>query len=672
MEDKFLYGAAYYSEYMPYDRIEKDFQMMKAAGMNVIRIAESTWSTLEPHDGIFDFSHVDRMLEEAKKADLMVIIGTPTYAVPSWLVKKDPDVMVTMKFGQPSYGPRQLMNLWNPTFRFHADRVIRELISHTANHPQVIGFQIDNETKHYGNYGAQCHELFKEYLKETYKTTDNLNRTFNLHYWSNAIHDWDDLPDLKLTINHSLRSAYEKFIRTLAADYLKWQSDIVKEYRKEGQFITQNFDFDWAKALDDPKMEAYSYGVQGDICHQEACDKALDLASCDIYHPAQDDETGREIAFGGDEIRSLRHEPYLVMESQAQGFKGWTPYPGQLRLDTYAHLASGAMGQMYWNWMSIHNAAETYWKGVLNHDLLESPIYEEISEIGNEIKRVGADNLCITKKNRIVLVEDPISKEALNNLPIDAGIRYNDVVRWMYDTLYEMNLECDVVDVSVIEPSDYDVVIVPALYCAAESFIGKLEKFVKEGGVLISSFKSFFCNEIATVYQDLQPHGLTEVFGANYQQFSAPGRTTVAGGKSVKGFMELVNTTTAKAIYSYEHKYWGRYAAATENGYGNGKAFYIGCFMDGDLLKDIYRKAFEAAGITLPEQENGICYPLVLRSGINKKGALVHYLMNFSEEVQNTVCPYDHAVELLTGKTLQKGDVISLDDWGVCVLAENV
>ena len=89
----FLFGAAYYEEYMPYERTETDFKLMKEAGMNVIRIAESTWSTWEPSDGVFDFSHLIHMLECAEKYDLKVIIGTPTYAIPSWLAKKYPDIM---------------------------------------------------------------------------------------------------------------------------------------------------------------------------------------------------------------------------------------------------------------------------------------------------------------------------------------------------------------------------------------------------------------------------------------------------------------------------------------------------------------------------------------------------------------------------------------------------
>ena len=92
MNQELLFGAAYYPEYMPYDRIETDIEMMKKAGMNVLRIAESTWSTLEPEEGKYNFSYIDKVLEISRRYDMKVIIGTPTYAIPSWLQKMDKDM----------------------------------------------------------------------------------------------------------------------------------------------------------------------------------------------------------------------------------------------------------------------------------------------------------------------------------------------------------------------------------------------------------------------------------------------------------------------------------------------------------------------------------------------------------------------------------------------------
>lgn len=55
MDKTLLFGAAYYPEYLPGERMDEDIDMMMSAGMNVVRIAESTWSTLEPEEGILKF-----------------------------------------------------------------------------------------------------------------------------------------------------------------------------------------------------------------------------------------------------------------------------------------------------------------------------------------------------------------------------------------------------------------------------------------------------------------------------------------------------------------------------------------------------------------------------------------------------------------------------------------
>lgn len=116
---------------------------MREAGMNTIRIAESTWSVEEPRCGVFDFSHVMRVIEAAAKHDIEVIVGTPTYAIPAWLARKAPEMLIDGKFG-----PRQNMDITHPIYRDHAEQIIRELVSLTAHFPNVVGYQIDNETKH--------------------------------------------------------------------------------------------------------------------------------------------------------------------------------------------------------------------------------------------------------------------------------------------------------------------------------------------------------------------------------------------------------------------------------------------------------------------------------------------------------------------------------------------
>ena len=99
-----LYGVAYYPEYMPYDRLDKDVELMQKAGITVVRVGESTWSTWEPHDGDFQFAWMQRVLDRLHQAGIKAILGTPTYSIPTWLYKEHPEIVVTHNGTAPPLG----------------------------------------------------------------------------------------------------------------------------------------------------------------------------------------------------------------------------------------------------------------------------------------------------------------------------------------------------------------------------------------------------------------------------------------------------------------------------------------------------------------------------------------------------------------------------------------
>src|SRR5499427_3192099 len=115
-----LYGAAYYNEYMPGDqaaRLEKDIELMKAAGLNVVRMGESTWSLWEPEDGRFEYAWMDHIVDAMGKAGIKVIMGTPTYSIPAWMYKKHPEIVMTRLDGKTiTFGMRQNADLLNPIY----------------------------------------------------------------------------------------------------------------------------------------------------------------------------------------------------------------------------------------------------------------------------------------------------------------------------------------------------------------------------------------------------------------------------------------------------------------------------------------------------------------------------------------------------------------------------
>lgn len=662
---KLYYGAAYYDEYLPYDRLTTDMELMKKAGISLIRIAESTWSTWEPKDGVFDFTHLHRVLRASKDAGIDVIVGTPTYAVPPWLARKYPDLLAVTHDGPQLYGHRQNMDLTHPGYLLHAQRIIRRLMEEVQPYPHIIGFQIDNETKPYDTCGPRVQQMFTEYLKKQYPDIDAFNQQYGLNYWSNRVQDWADMPDIRGTINGSLAAEFEQFQRNLVTKFFRWQAEIIREYLRPSQFITHNFDFSW---------RGYSYGYQPDVNQYDAA-QYLDIAGSDIYHPGEDHLTGAEIAFGGDLTRSLKRDNYLILETQAQGNHGWLAYPGQLRLQAFSHLASGADCVEYWHWHSIHNAIESYWKGILSHNLKENATYRECMTIGADFKRLSDDLIHLTKRNRIAMIMSNRSNTAFRYFPAGTIDDQNTIVRWLYDAFYRMNLEMDLISDTQTDQTvlaDYDLILLPSVYSMTKSLTVQLDQYVKNGGHLLAAMRSAFADEHLKIYADDQPYGLTGCFGMTYDQFTLPGGTSLqsdavpfAKKPVLSDWMELLipadeNTET---LVRYDHPYWKEYAAVTHHAYGNGSAAYLGCFFDADSLEAVLRTLMERFGIAVPKEH----FPLIRKEGVNQSGAAVTYFFNYSGAPVNYTVPYD-GTELTKHVTFHAQDTVRLEAWDVHIL----
>ena len=683
--EKLYFGAAYYSEYLPYDRVEKDMEMMEKAGMNVIRIAESTWSTLEPQEGVYDFTHIDRMLNAAACHHISVIVGTPTYAVPTWLVKKYPDILAITQNGRERYGHRQNMDITNPDYLSHAERVIRVLMEHVKDVPHVIGYQLDNETKSYGTAGPRVQAMFVDYLKENFPDINDFNHEFGLDYWSNRVNDWDDFPDVRGTINQSLAAEFCKFQRSLVTKFLSWQADIVREYKRDDQFITQNFDFDWT---------THSIGYQSQVDQYDAS-RCMTVAGADIYHPSNEELTGAEITVCGNISRSLKKDNYLILETEAQGLTPWLPYPGQLRLQAYSHIANGSNSVMYWHWHSIHNAIESYWKGVLSHDFSENETYREAVVIGNEWNKIGFHLKNLKKENKISIMLDNASLTGFTQFPLEkAGANgYNTVMRWFSDALYRLNIEYDMISSREQDFSGYECLIVPALYSAPESLLLALDSYVRNGGHLITTFRSGFSDEYLKIYPDMQPHILHECLGLHYDQFTHPHHVDIVPVQSdvmaaaqehfshpddsafsltssACEWMELITCDTAVPVLKYSHPAYERYAAAAKNQYGNGSTLYFGTMFENDeLLESVLLSFLHETGFSGGDlSSDAPHYPLIIKRGINDSGKELCYYLNYSKDPVSVTHHGKNGVELISEAAIVCGDKIDLGGWGVAVV----
>jgi beta-galactosidase len=670
-----LYGAAYYHEYEPYERLDQDVKLMKSAGLNVVRMGESTWSLWEPEDGHFQYEWMDRVVDAMGKAGIKVILGTPTYSIPTWLYEEHPEILARPLGGaKVFYGMRQNMDISNPTFRFYAQRLITNLVNHYRNNPYVIGWQIDNETS---AYGASNHDVFVgflNHLKQKFGTPENLNKAWFLNYWGQDVNSWEDLPSRDDAQSTSYKLEWTRWQQMRVTDYLSWQAALVRRYRRPDQFVTTDF----------------AGGMKADV-NEEKVASFLDIAAINNYHGEQDYFDGSSQSLAEDYTRSLKHSNFLVTETNAQT-TDWTsafqypPYDGQLREDVYTHIANGADMVEYWHWASIPAGQETYWKGVLSHDFEPNRAYAEVSRTAHELQRVGPQLVGMQLKNQVAILWSRDSMNAISFMPFTSSgpqwsfappvADYASLVRQMHHALYSLNIGTDFVFPETADFSQYKLLIVPALYISDDALLQRISDYVKNGGHVVMTFKSGFANENSAVRWVRAPGPLRAAAGFSYQEFSNLEHPLALKGdpfhvgkdNQVMYWAEFLMPEHAKVLAYYDHPFFGRWPAITENHYGNGTLWYEGTYLSDGLQKAILRDAIKEAGLTGPDQDLAPAIHVV--SGTDRLGKHLHYYFNYSGNSVSFTYPYAAGKDLLTGQSIADSQQVTLKPWDLAIVEE--
>jgi beta-galactosidase len=249
-------------------------------------------------------------------------------------------------------------------------------------------------------------------------------------------------------------------------------------------------------------------------------------------------------------------------------------------------------------------------------------------------------------------------------------VKYNDILRWVYDTLFEMNVECDFIFPDSENIEEYKAIVIPALYAAPGKLLERIKNYVKSGGHILTTFKSAYANENLKVYAEKQPARLSEVFGISYNQFTFPKNVALQGDgfelspedRQIKVFMECIKPEGADVISSYDHYNWNKYAAVTKNKYGKGTAIYLGTWTSMAYLKKLFTILCKDAGIKLHE-ETGV----TIRSGYNDENKKITYYLNYSKE-EKQVQIKTAGRNLLTGERINQEQKVCIKPWDVLVV----
>ncbi|KQV90228.1 beta-galactosidase [Massilia sp. Root351] len=671
-----LYGAAYYHEYMPYERLDKDVAMMKAAGFNVVRLGESTWSLWEPEDGRFEYAWMDRVIDAMGKAGIKVIMGTPTYSIPAWMARQNPEILARKFNGvQNTYGMRQNMNTDSAAYRFYAERLIRKIAARYKDNPYVIGWQVDNETGTYGAANDDVFIRFQHYLEKKFGTPENLSKAWFLNYWGQNLHSWVDLPRPDGAQSTGYKLEWSRWGQMRVTDFLSWQAQLIRESASPRQFVTHDF----------------AGSMHADV-NEVAVTRALDMPSVNVYHWGQREYySGAGQTLDADFTRSLKRGNFLVTETNAQS-TDWSssfqypPYDGQFRQDVYTHLANGANMVEYWHWASVHANQETYWKGVLSHDLEPNRAYAEMSRTGRELQKIGPRLVNLKIRNDVAILWSRDSLNALNDMPFakesqwgGSGTKadYGSQVRQIHRQLYDMNVGTDFVFDDTQDFSSYKLLVVPSLYVADEALLRRITEYVRQGGHVVMTFKSGFANENAAVRWTMAPGPLREALGFHYQEFSNLAQPLALKGdpfqagadNKVQHWAEFLELDTARALAWYDHPFFGRWPAITSNQFGAGKVVYEGTYLSDKLQRAVLRSSLQELGVAGPDQQ--LPASVKTRTGTNGYQRAVHYYFNYSGAEVSFNYARKPGASLLGGGRVAAGEKLTLAPWDVAIIEED-
>jgi beta-galactosidase len=678
-----LFGAAYYPEYHVGDRLTEDLDLMKAAGFTVIRVGESVWSTWEPRDGEFDLEWLAPVLDEALARGIRVIIGTPTYAVPPWLQVAHPEIAGERTTGvRIPWGARQEVDFTHPVFREHAERVIRAILERHAQHPAVIGFQVDNEPGLELFHNEGVFAGFVDVLRGTYGDVDTLNREWGLTYWSHRIADWSQLwrPDGNTFPQYDL--AWRRYQASLTTDFIAWQAGLVDEYRRDDQFVMTCLAYP-RPAVDDEKLNERLTITAGNPYY--GMQDRLDALS---EQPLLSHWTTTGVAGffrQADRLFSSKQQRYLVTETNAQSISGsdlnFPPYPGQLAQSAFALISRGAAMVEYWHWHTLPYGTETYWGGVLPHSLVPGRSYHELAELGASLEQIGDAIDGYEPDADVAILWSNPSRFAMQFTPpfqidgvTDAG-SYEHIIDSFHRGVVDSGRQARILHADQARAlgaaalaERFPVLVAAGFYIADDDELAFLREYAERGGHLILGVRTGYADHEARARIEVAPPRLSDAAGVRYDEYS-----NIESDIAVSGTEELATRSAAARLWvdglisdgaetlaTYEHPRFGDFPAVTTNRFGDGRITVVGTVPSPELAADIARWAAPAP--IAAELVGEASLPITVSSGGLRVGGRAGFGFNWGWPSRQITLALP-VTDLVTGTALAAGTTLSLDGW---------
>lgn len=637
----YLYGADYNPEqWRDYpDILEKDIELMQKGGFNAVSIGMFSWGILEPEEGKYSFDFFDALTERLQKADIKILLATPSAAMPIWFAKKYPEIRRVNADGvRVLPGRRAEHCISSPILREKLFEINKALSKRYSD--RVYMWHVSNE--YYGECHCKlCQNKFREYLKQKYNNDlDLLNKLWQTDFWSGSYGDWDEIESPSANGRFScggLILDWKRFTTHNTVDFMKNEIAAL-----DGKIpVTTNF-----------------HGGLEHLDYNELA-KHIDQTSWDMYphwHMRNDFDISCETAFVYDYCRSLKKKPFLLMES-APSCPNHFEIPNKLKRPNFNILTSlhavahGADSVQYFQWRKSRGGYEKMHGAVVDHyGGSDTRVFSECERLGKILKDIS-ETAGSGIKSEVAIIYDTETRWTSEYVAgySHKDFKYKETCTEHYAYFYKNGINADVIS-SESDFSDYKIVIAPMLYMIKNE--EKTAEYVRNGGNFVMTYISGVIDGYDCCHLGGFPAGkLKDVFGIRVEETDCilPDEDVDFEYKDknykAKDFCELVHTGSAESLAKFCSGIYDGLPAATDNRFGNGRAYYIAARSKGDFLDafyaDVCKNADVKGGFKLPDG--------VAASVRNDEKEEYVFLQNFTRE-RKTVALDKAYTDLVSGE----------------------
>ena len=658
---KIYYGGDYNPDQWDAKTIDEDMRLFNKAGINLLTLPVFSWAKLEPDEGVYNFGWLDEIIDKIWEHGIHVCLATPTTAQPAWLSTRYPEVLpVDIAGRKRTHGMRVFFCVNSLKYRERAAAIAEEMAKRYAHHPALAMWHVSNE---YGTYCycPNCQARFRLWLRRRYKTVEGLNEKWHTTFWGRIVTSFEEVTLPTETnddyrFNPAIQLDYMRFVTDSTAECFLNEYQVLKKYNPEIPIQTNMSGY--IKKLDQFTMT-----------------KNLDIVGWDNY-PWPDDPP-YFVAMKHDIMRGLKGGQSYVLTEQSPNQQNWQPYnllkrPGEVRRLSYQAMAHGADTCLFFQMRQSIAGQEKFHGAIISHSGREDTrVFRESAALGAELDRIGDAFLEGRTPAKAAILFDWNNWWALE---LSSGpskdMDYLKTVSLYYETLFRQNIAVDFLPYDA-ELTDYRLVIAPMLYMTKEGVAERLERFVREGGTLVTTVMSGLVDENDRCVFGSYPGKLKDTLGIWVEETDAlrpyeknSMKTEEAAGMSKEeydcGFLcDIIHPEGgAQVLARYGADFYAGVPCLTVNDFGEGKAYYIGTQPEQAFLEESVRNICAVSGLKpLYEAKEGV--EMTLR--VSEKAEVV-FVINHNREEAWVDFGQEELTNLLNGESLTGKIKISAGD----------